>query len=290
MSINNDQTHLPLRSTANLNISMRITYSVALLMSLLSLAGLVFPYSVYGSELLIQTYMTNDLVNLIVGIPILVGSVWFTNKENLAGLLCLPGALLFVIYTYIAYLIGTPINLLSLVYLTLILLSAYAIFDMLMKINGGLIKEQLSGEVQEKIAGWFLLIFGILFVLRAGNEFLGRQLGDAVLTPPDFSVLIADIAISTLWIIGGILLLLRRPLGYSSGLGLLFAASTLFIFHLLAIATRRSNTYRASDHVPRQSLRRRTSYLSGRCGRIPVGPRPRFPKPSCTRSTGRRRG
>ena len=45
----------------------------------------------------------------------------------------------------------------------------------------------------------------------------------------EIGTLAADIAISILWIIGGYLLLRNRPLGYTSGLGLLFAASMLFI-------------------------------------------------------------
>jgi hypothetical protein len=45
----------------------------------------------------------------------------------------------------------------------------------------------------------------------------------------DIGVLIADIALSTMWIAGGIMLLRRKALGYTSGLGLLFSGSMLFI-------------------------------------------------------------
>ena len=79
------------------------------------------------------------------------------------------------------------------------------------------------------LSGWFLLIFGILFILRAGIEYMGANLNQEILAPPDVSVLIADIFISILWIAGGLLLLRNAPLGYTAGLGLLFAASTLFV-------------------------------------------------------------
>ena len=91
------------------------------------------------------------------------------------------------------------------------------------------VKEQLSGKVFEKLAGWFLVIFGILFILRAINIFVSAVLARTALPPTEIGVSIADIVISTLWIIGGIFLLLRKPLGYTSGLGLLFAASMLFL-------------------------------------------------------------
>jgi hypothetical protein len=42
-------------------------------------------------------------------------------------------------------------------------------------------------------------------------------------------VAVADVALSVLLIIGGVLLLRRYSLGFVFGLGLLFAASTLFI-------------------------------------------------------------
>ena len=45
----------------------------------------------------------------------------------------------------------------------------------------------------------------------------------------ELGVLVADIVFSALWVVGGIFLLRQKPLGYVSGLGLLFAASMLFV-------------------------------------------------------------
>jgi hypothetical protein len=118
-------------------------------MGLLSLAGLIFPSKIYPSEALFQTFMTNDVINLIVGIPILVGSIWLTGREQLAGLLLWPGALLFVIYNYIAYMIGIPFSALTLASLALILLSAYIIIDLLKTIDDQTVQEKLSGNVSE---------------------------------------------------------------------------------------------------------------------------------------------
>jgi hypothetical protein len=73
-----------------------------------------------------------------------------------------------------------------------------------------------------------LVIFGILFIFRAISIII-PSINQATLPPTELGVSIADIIISTLWLIGGILLLRQKPLGYTSGLGLLFAASMLFI-------------------------------------------------------------
>ncbi|MGW8225689.1 MAG: hypothetical protein ACWGOY_08145, partial [Anaerolineales bacterium] len=200
-----------------------------ILMGIISLGGLIFPEEFYQSDLLIQTFLTNDVINLVIGVPILLGSLWFTRRSNLTGLLIWPGALLFVIYNYLVYIIGLPLEGLTLVYLALVLLSAFNIYDILQRIDNGAVQDQLSGRVSEKLAAWFLIIFGILFILRALNMIIGTLLYHTGFPATEIGTLAADISVSILWIIGGYFLLRNRPLGYTSGLGLLFAASMLFI-------------------------------------------------------------
>jgi hypothetical protein len=206
-----------------------LSFICAVLMGVLSLFGLLFPESIYKTEVLIQSYFTNDIVNLILGLPILLGSMWLTNRGKLVGLLFWPGALLYIIYNYIAVVFGRPFDIFTFAYLALILISAYSIYDLIRKIDSNSVKQQLAGAVAEKLAGWFLLIFGILFLLRAATILVGARLNQAVLPLTEIGVSIADIVISILWIIGGIMLIRIKPLGYIAGLGLLFAASMLFV-------------------------------------------------------------
>ncbi len=206
-----------------------LSFICAVLMGVLSLFGLLFPESIYKTEVLIQSYFTNDIVNLVLGLPILLGSMWLTNRGKLVGLLFWPGALLYIIYNYIAVVFGRPFDIFTFAYLALILISAYSIYDLIRKIDSNSVKQQLAGAVAEKLAGWFLLIFGILFLLRAATILVGARLNQAVLPLTEIGVSIADIVISILWIIGGIMLIRIKPLGYIAGLGLLFAASMLFV-------------------------------------------------------------
>ena len=227
MTGNNSSRQLPV--SGGLTRPTYLSLIVTILMGILSLGGLIFPEKFYQSEVLIQNFLTNDVINLVIGVPILLGSLWFTQRSNLTGLLIWPGALLFVIYNYLVYIIGLPLGGLTLAYLALVLLSAYNIFDILQRIDCQAVQDRLSGQVFEKLAGWFLLIFGILFILRALNMIIGTFFNHTGLPAVEIGTLAADIAISILWIIGGYLLLRNRPLGYTSGLGLLFAASMLFI-------------------------------------------------------------
>ena len=152
-----------------------MSFGVAILMGVMSLLGLFISNSIYKTELIFQSFFTNDVINLILGIPILLGSMWLTSRGKLVGLLFWPGALLFVIYNYIAYVFGRPFDLFTFVYLALILISAYTIYDLIRKVDSNSVKKQLAGAVGEKLAGWFLLIFGILFILRAVNIFVSAK-------------------------------------------------------------------------------------------------------------------
>jgi hypothetical protein len=122
-----------------------------------------------------------------------------------------------------------PLSWISLFYLALVLLSGYVIFDLLRNIDKNAIQERLAGVVPVKTSGWILVILGSLFILRAIGMIAQASVNQITLPVSEIGVLIADMVLSAIWIAGGILLLLRKPLGYASGLGLLFAGSMLFI-------------------------------------------------------------
>ena len=205
------------------------SFIIAILMTIMSLMGFIFPEFAYKTDTLVQTLFPNDVVNILIGLPFLLGSIWLVGREKLVGLLLWPGALLFIIYNYVAYIIGRSLDLLSIIYLALVLFSAFVFYDLLQRIDSNNLKLQLSGRVAEKLAAWFLLIFGILFILRAFFEFTGAGANTTQILMVEIGVLVADVLISVLWVVGGILLLRQKPLGYSMGLGLLSAASMLFV-------------------------------------------------------------
>jgi hypothetical protein len=206
-----------------------LTLIVALLMTVASLSGLLLPSTIYPTDDLRQTFMSNDVVNLLIGLPVLLGSMWLTTRGKLIGLLICPGALLYVLYNYTAYIFGMPFSLLTFVFLLLILLSAYVIVVLLKSIDKNAVQRQLAGKVQEKFASWVLILFGIAFFFRAISMLIELSTGHTSFPLSEIGTLIADMILSILWISGGVLLLRRKALGYVSGLGLLFSASTLYI-------------------------------------------------------------
>jgi len=194
-----------------------------------SLAGLLLQNSLYPTDELRHSFLANEFVNLFIGLPVLLISLWLWRRGQLVGLLLWPGALLYILYNYIAYLIGVPFGWLSFVYLVLVVLSAYLLFYLLSVMDQTSIQEQLAGDMPVKIAGLVLVGLGALFLLRALGMIVTTSLNQMALPRSEIGVLTADVILSLIWIAGGVLLLRRRPLGYALGLGLLFSGSMLFI-------------------------------------------------------------
>ncbi len=202
---------------------------IAALVVFVSLSGIVLQESVYSSGELLQAFMPNDIVNLIIGIPVLLGSMCSARRGGLTGLLCWPGALLFMAYNYIAYVVAIPVNWLFLFHLTITAASIYTLIGLISRIDGEAVKQKLEGAVPERLAGGMLAGLGLMFVLRViGVVIIALQDG-VIPSEAEFAANISDFLTSPAWIIGGILLWRSKELGYVTGLGLLFQGSMLFI-------------------------------------------------------------
>lgn len=213
-----------LRFTRNLTQIFTLSFVIALLMAVASLAGLFFQSVLYPTESLRRSFVSNDVVNLFVGLPILLGSLWLARRGRLIGLLFWPGALFYVTYNYIAYALAVPLSAQCVLYLALAALSVYAIWQLLSNIDSQTIRERLGDAVPVKFAGGVLVGLGALFFMRGIV-----QIVQAAVAGPELAVVVADLLTTPFWIIGGILLWCRRAPGYVTGAGLLFQASMLFI-------------------------------------------------------------
>ena len=220
-----EPTHLPVKRELNQDYS--ISWIIAILMGIASLGGLVFPSFFYTSDKTIHSLLVNDIINLIIGLPILLGSMWLTRRGNLVGLLLWPGALIYTLYNYVAYIFGVPIGASTFIFVALVLLSAFNFFHLLYIMDREFIGNLLAGTVPAIVSGLVLLVFGIGFLFRAIGMLVEASSSRAVLASPDYGTLVADLLLSTIWIVGGATLLARKPLGYSVGLGLLFSTVTL---------------------------------------------------------------
>ncbi len=225
--MSSENNHLPVRGSLQwIYISSLL---VAILMAAASLAGLLNRAAIYPTSELVRSFVPNDVVNLIVGLPILLGSMWFSRRGRLLGLLCWSGALFFVLYNYTAYVFAMPLNWAFLLHLVLMTLSTYALVALIALTDGKAVQQRLAGSVPERFAGGVLTGLGMLFLLRVMLVVINAISTGPTLPETDLAVNLADFLTTPAWVIGGILLWKRKELGYVAGLGLLFQGSMLFI-------------------------------------------------------------
>jgi len=225
MNTSDNSTHVK----DNISLMYAASTIIAIVMTIASIAGLQYRTAIYPTEELIQSFVPNDVVNLFIGLPILLGSMWLTRRGKLIGPLFWMGALFFVFYNYISYIFAIPLGWAFLLHLSLAVLSVYTFISFILSIDNEKVHQKLNGVVSEKFAGGVLAGLGLLFMLRVIGVFAGAIFNDVDLPRAEIAVNIADIVITPAWVIGGIQLWRRKALGYVTGLGFLFQGSMLFI-------------------------------------------------------------
>jgi hypothetical protein len=223
--------------TRNLTLAYASSLIIALVAAITSVAGLLYGTTLYPTEDMLLLKLPTDLFTLVVGVPILLVSLWLARGGKLLGLLCWPGVLLYLLYIYVSYAIGVPFRLLFLAYVGLVALSAYTLIGLVASINAAVVRQRLAGAVPARPAGGILMGFAILFTLMNLGEII------TALTDPmpdymlDLPVWIADLTVLTpAWLVGGLLLWQHKALGYVAGAGLLLLGSMLFIGVIFVLA------------------------------------------------------
>lgn len=221
----------PLPVRRRLTFSYRASLVVAALMAvasgaghLLGSAGLYGPNPALGvteaeAGLLLPGFLGQDAFNLLVGVPLLLGSLWLARRGSLVGLLFLPGTLFYALYWNVLYLTGAPFSVLFLVYVPLVTLSAFTIIGVVSSTDGEEVRRRLSATVPARAIGALLVVLGLLTLAQDTTGALVTALADdAPADPAARPVWISDLALrAPAVIVGGALLWRRQPLGYVAG-------------------------------------------------------------------------
>ena len=148
--------------------------------------------------------------------------------KPLLGALLLPGALVYTIYNYMAYVLGRPMDWIAVCGLVLVIDCFMALVFSIKAINHEVLKQRLEGNVGEAVSGWTLVLFGLLFLTLAISTIVVAVVNEKY-PHGKIAVAVSDIVISVGLVGGGKLLLQKKPLGYSVAFGLLVATNSLFI-------------------------------------------------------------
>jgi len=147
----------------------------------------------------------------------------------LVGLLLWPGALFYLLYHDIVFLLARPLSVLFLLHLVLAAMNFHAMASLLLSVDGKASQQRLAGRVAEKVGSGVLMGMGVLFLVWAIAVIITALVKRTPIDPSELAVRCTDVLLSPSWIVGGLLLWRRKALGYVVGLGLLFQASMLFI-------------------------------------------------------------
>jgi len=216
--------------TRDLTLAYHASLVVAVLMAVVSVAGLVLGSAgLYGTDpklavgvteaeagLLVPGLLGQDAFNLVVGLPLQLGSIWLARRGSLVGLLLWPGAHFYVLYWYVLYLVGAPFSVLLLLYVPLVTLSSYTAIGLVSSIDGEQVRRRLAGVVPARIVGGILAVLAVLTLAQdASSAFLTVLASDAPIDPAARHVWIADLALqASAVLVGSVLLWRRRLLGY----------------------------------------------------------------------------
>ncbi|MEL7670609.1 hypothetical protein [Methanobacterium sp.] len=139
---------------------------IAVLAGIATLSGL-FWKGLYKHETISMAAqaMGQDLITLIIGIPILMGSLYLIQKNSLKGNLIWMGTLFYFLYSYASMSFLASYNQLFLVYVALFSLSLYTFIYGLLSLNVKTIKESITPGKTSKIAGAFLIFSGAMIAL-----------------------------------------------------------------------------------------------------------------------------
>ncbi|MBI5294152.1 MAG: hypothetical protein HY869_01665 [Chloroflexi bacterium] len=160
----------------------------------------------------------NDLITLIVGLPLLAVSTWLAFRGSLRGRLLLTGTLGFFLYTYMSMATLASYNSIFLVYVAIFTLSLYAFILSMMSFDLASLPSRFSEKLPR---GW---IAALLFVVAGflSLAWLGRILtpllqgvDPALENTTTLVIQFMDLGlIAPAAILGGVLLLRRSAWGY----------------------------------------------------------------------------
>jgi len=155
--------------------------------------------------------------------PILLGSMWLARRGSVIGLLLWPGALFYVLYAYMPYVVGAPFTALFFVHVGLVTLSGFTIIGILVSIDANEVRRRLARAPARSVGGALVVIALLAYVGLI--ELAVSALGDPATEAGTRPLAVADWVVGTpVLLVGGLLLWGRAAIGYVVAPGLLLVS------------------------------------------------------------------
>ncbi|HEX7713527.1 MAG TPA: hypothetical protein VF531_05865, partial [Bacillota bacterium] len=190
--------------------------------------------------------IAQDVVTLIVGIPLLILGLYLSGKGSLKGKLLLTGTLGYFLYTYTSYSFLAMYNPFFLIYVILMSASFFAFTLAMLSFDVGKLSADFGPKLPVKFIGGFSIFLGVIIALM----WLGRIQPSLVSGVPPlglehYTTLIIQALdlgfIVPAALVAGVLVIRRKPFGYLlasviiiKGITLLTAISAMLIGQIRA--------------------------------------------------------
>ena len=176
----------------------------------------LYQFDSYDSAAQMQA---NDLITLVLGLPLLAFSFWLASRGSLRGKLLLTGTLGFFLYTYTSMSTNTMFNALFLVYTALMSLSLYAFVLSMMEIDVASLPAAFSPRLPRGwIAGLLFAVGGFLSLAWLGRVVPPTLQGQAPESLQNLTTMVIQAMdlglVAPLAVLAAILLLRKNAWGY----------------------------------------------------------------------------
>jgi hypothetical protein len=161
----------------------------------------------------------NDLVTLVLCVPLLAASTYFAAKGSLRGRLIWTGMVFYFLYTYAMMSFMTAFNQLFLVYVAIYSLSLYTFGASLLTLDVSIVKQSLAGAPVKAAAVFMFLVSLTLTAMWLGTIVPPLVAGEAPALLETYTTMVIqamDLGILVpLGLVTGALLLKRNAWGYT---------------------------------------------------------------------------
>lgn len=163
--------------------------------------------------------IAQDIVTVIMAVPLLLISLYQYLKDSFKGKLLLTGTLGYFLYTYISYVFLWMYNSLFLIYVVIMSLSFFAFLLCMMSFDIEKLTQRFKKYMPVKFLGGFQIFFGIsIGLLWFGRIIPSLKTGTVPSGLDHYTTLVIQAMdlgfILPISILSGILLIKRRPYGY----------------------------------------------------------------------------
>jgi hypothetical protein len=166
----------------SLTFPFALSSIVAALLLISSIAGLLFGQGgLYEpNPATLPSFRTQDVITLVVVVPLLVTCLWLVRRGSVRGLLVWMGTLFYVAYAYSFAVLGTWLPPLFLVYVAIVSMSVYGLIFVLVSTDAEAVRARFSDQTPVRWAGGFLIVMSLLLAtlwvaMIVGDTLSGTQ-------------------------------------------------------------------------------------------------------------------